>query len=150
MNVISNLRDNLILPDLAATSKKEVLTELAAAVSSEYPELETTELYTILRERENLGSTGIGEGVAIPHGKIRGLDRITVCFGRSVRGVPFEAQDGKPAHLFFLLLAPEDAAASYLSCLAELSRFLKNPGTRNRLLKAADKKELAEIFAEAA
>lgn len=148
MSVISELNDKMILPNLTATTKKEVLMELAEAVHAEWQNLDTKTLYTVLRERESLGSTGIGDGIAIPHGKVNGLSKITICFGRSVKGVPFDALDGKPAHLFFLLLAPEDAAASYLSSLAELSRFLKNPQTRTRLMLATEKQELAAIFSE--
>ena len=149
MSLISELNDKMILPNLNATNKKEVLLELADAVHAKLQNLDTQALYGILRERESLGSTGIGDGIAIPHGKIKGLSQITICFGRSIRGVPFDALDGKPAHLFFLLLAPEDAAASYLSSLAELSRFLKNPQIRTRLMLATDKQELAAIFTEA-
>lgn len=149
MSLISELSDKMILPDLAATSKKEVLMELAQVLQAECPDLRTENLYTVLKERENLGSTGIGDGIAIPHGKIKGLPRITICFGRSIRGVPFDAMDGKPAHLFFLLLAPESAAAPYLSSLAELSRFLKNSQIREKLMHAQSKQELSEIFATA-
>ncbi|MGV1100890.1 PTS sugar transporter subunit IIA [Thiovibrio sp. JS02] len=149
MGLIKEIRSSLILPELAATGKKEVLQELAAAIRMVYPALETAALYAALLEREELGSTGIGEGIAIPHGKIRGLDDIVICFGRSLRGIAFDALDGKPTHLFFLLVAPEDAAARYLSSLAELSRFLKNMPIRSRLLQAAGKEELLAIFTEA-
>lgn len=149
MSLISELSAKMILPDLAATNKKEALMELAKAVQNEHPDLKTEALYTILRERESLGSTGIGEGIAIPHGKIKDLPKITICFGRSIKGVPFDSMDGKPAHLFFLLLAPESAASHYLSSLAELSRFLKNPHTREQLMQAKDKQELSELFTEA-
>lgn len=149
MSLISELSDKMILPELAATSKKEVLMELAQALQAECPDILTENLYTILKERESLGSTGIGDGIAIPHGKIKGLPRVTICFGRSIKGVPFDTMDGKPAHLFFLLLAPESAAAPYLSSLAELSRFLKNPQTREKLMHAQSKEELAAIFSKA-
>jgi len=149
MSVINDINPNMVLPNLNAAAKKEVLMELAAAVHAEIEDLDANEIYKVLREREGLGSTGIGDGIAIPHGKLKGLSAITICFGRSVRGVPYDSMDGKPAHLFFLLLAPENAAASYLSSLAELSRFLKNPHNRSRLMLAADKEELVAIFAEA-
>ncbi len=149
MSVISDINPNMILPNLSAAAKKEVLLELAEAVHTEMPDLDTKDIFKVLRERESLGSTGIGDGIAIPHGKLKRLSKITICFGRSVRGVPFDSMDGKPAHLFFLLLAPEEAAASYLSSLAELSRFLKNPQNRSRLMLASDKEEIEAIFAEA-
>ena len=149
MGIISRITPGLVLPALAATSKKEALRELAGAVHHEQPQLDAEMLYAILLERENLGTTGIGDGIAIPHGKITGLAEITICFGRSRQGIAFEALDGKPTHLFFLLLAPEEAAAPYLSSLAEISRFLKNPATRERLLHAGNIAELLAIFAEA-
>ena len=149
MGIINQIQPAMILPAMRAVSKKEALRELAAAAHAARPELDTETLYVVLQEREALGSTGIGEGIAIPHGKIKGLPGITVCFGRSKQGIPFEALDGKPAHLFFLLLAPAEVAASYLSCLAELSRFLKNPQNRNRLLQAEGSEELLAILAEA-
>jgi PTS system nitrogen regulatory IIA component len=102
-----------------------------------------------LLEREELGSTGIGDGIAIPHGKLPAIKKIIVCFGRSVNGVAFDAVDNRPTHLFFLLIAPEAAAAPYLSSLAELSRFLKNSQTRSRLLLAEDTDEILAIFSEA-
>lgn len=145
---MQKIRLSLILPDLAATSKKETLLELAAAVREEYPALSATDLRDILLEREALGSTGIDEGIAIPHGKIGGIGEIILCFGRSRRGIAFDAPDGKPTHLFFLLVAPADAAAQYLSSLARLSRFLKTPHIRSRLLLAENKEELAAILAE--
>lgn len=146
MSVIRQISEKTILPELQATTKKEALTELSEAVHALYPELAAPALYETLRNRETLGSTGIGDGIAIPHGKIDGLDAIIILFGRSIRGVPFDAQDGKSVHLFFLLLAPSASAASYLSSLAEVSRFLKNPQTRDRLLHAASSHDLAEIF----
>jgi PTS system nitrogen regulatory IIA component len=149
MGLIKQIKASLVLPELAATSKKEVLHELAEAVQSQYSNLDTQTVFNILQEREALGSTGIGDGIAIPHGKVKNLREITICFGRSRKGLPFDALDGKPTHLFFLLLAPEDAAAPYLSCLAELSRFLKNPEVRERLLHAETRQELLNVFTEA-
>lgn len=147
--LFNDLEDGRILPNLTAATKTEALLELAEAVHNSCPEIATDTLYEALREREALGSTGIGEGIAIPHGKIKGLERIVLCFGRSAKGVPFDALDSKPTHLFFLLLAPVHSAAAYLSCLARLSRFLKNITIRTRLMNASDKLEIAEILAEA-
>ena len=149
MGIINQIKRALVLPALTASSKKEVLRELAGAVHHEQPQLDAETLYATLLDRENLGTTGIGDGIAIPHGKIKGLPAITICFGRSRQGIAFDALDSKPTHLFFLLLAPEEVAAPYLSCLAELSRFLKNPAIRDRLLNAEDTEELLAIFSEA-
>ena len=146
LNLIGKER---ILPDLSASSKKEALQELATALNPEYTKDTIQKIYTVLTERESLGSTGIGEGIALPHGKIKDLDRIEICFGRSLKGVSFESVDGKPAHLFFLMLAPENAAGPYLKTLARLSRFLKKEKNRSKLLNASGVDGIAKILATA-
>lgn len=135
---VSDLIDKeSVVLSLNATSKGEVLEELARAVSRTSDKLETSRLVEALRERERLGSTGIGEGVAIPHGKVRGLDRMAVSFGRSREGVDFASMDNKPAHLFFLLVAPENSAGIHLRVLAKLARALKQESFRTKLMEAA-------------
>lgn len=136
----------MIFADLAAASKKEVIMELAERVQDKLPNLQAEQIYALLMARESLGSTGIGEGIAIPHGKVKDMTEIIVCFGRSLKGVPFDAMDNKPAHLFFLLLAPEESTTSYLKGLAELSRCLKNPATHEKLMQARNQEELAVIL----
>ena len=89
--------------------------------------LDRQEVIRVLQERERLGSTGIGEGVAIPHGKLKDLKRLLISFGRSRSGVDFDSMDGKPAHLFFLLVAPEESVGVHLKTLARISKLLKNP-----------------------
>jgi PTS system nitrogen regulatory IIA component len=148
--VLEQLVEDRIVPALAAGSKREALQELAGAASAGIPELRREKVLQVLLERENLGSTGIGEGIAIPHGKLKELGGIVICFGRSRAGIPFDAVDSKPVHLFFVLLAPESAAREYLHTLAQLSRFLKNPSVRARLLQAESQEELRAIFREAA
>jgi PTS system nitrogen regulatory IIA component len=100
-------------------------------------------LLTVLREREALQSTGIGEGVAIPHGKVKGLDRLVATFARSTGGVDFESIDGQPTQLFFLLVVPEQSGGQHLKALARISRFFRDASFRARLLGATD---LDEIF----
>ena len=102
----------------------------------------------VLLEREKLGSTGIGDGIAIPHGKLAGLDEMVVAFGRSREGIDFEAMDGKPVHLFFLLMAPENSAGQHLKALAKISRMLKDAGFRKNLLEAKTHDDLVRIIAE--
>jgi PTS system nitrogen regulatory IIA component len=97
-------------------------------------------------ERERLGSTGIGGGIAIPHGKLGALKSLLMAFGRSRKGVEFDAMDGKPTHLFFLLLAPEDSTGAHLKMLARISRSLKNSVFRERLMTAADGRELYMVI----
>jgi PTS system nitrogen regulatory IIA component len=99
-------------------------------------------------EREKLGSTGIGSGVAIPHGKIANLDHIVAAFGRSKAGIDFDSQDGEPTYLFFVLVAPENTAGLHLKALAKLSRLLKDSNFRDRLMKVPDAKAIYQIISE--
>lgn len=144
--MIQTLTEERIAPSLQATSKKGVLQELAELFYTASRVASADELYGILQEREDIGSTGIGEGIAIPHGKVAGLNEIVIFFGRSKEGVNFEATDNKPVHLFFLLLAPVNSARPYLNTLAALARFLKSPSTRTRLLQAADTAEILSVL----
>jgi PTS system nitrogen regulatory IIA component len=102
----------------------------------------------VLLDREKLGSTGIGDGIAIPHGKIKDLGGVVASFGRSPEGVDFESLDQKPAHLFFLLVAPENSAGVHLKALARISRLLKHPSFRKRLMEAENEEELFQIISE--
>jgi PTS system nitrogen regulatory IIA component len=129
--------------DLAATAKDDLLAELADALSAAEPALDRDGLLTVLREREALQSTGIGEGVAIPHGKVEGLDRLVATFARSTRGVNFESIDGQPTQLFFLLVVPEQSGGQHLKALARISRFFRDASFRERLIAAPD---LDQIF----
>lgn len=133
-----------IIPDLSAETKEDVLNELAGKVAEQHPGLDREVLLRILLERERLGSTGIGDGIAIPHGKLKQLDKPRMAFGRSLQGVDFNALDGRRVHLFFLLIAPEDAVGVHLKMLARISRILKDPDVRKGLLAAPD---AAAIFA---
>ena len=147
--MIHTLTEQKIAPYLVATNKKDVLRELVALMSSSVKDTNQEELYKILQERESIGSTGLGEGIAIPHGKLGTIHQIEICFGRSIEGVPFDAIDGKPVHFFFLLLAPSQSAGPYLHTLATLSRFLKSPRIRASLLQAASVREILNIFSTA-
>lgn len=135
-----------IITDLQASSKQDALTKLAEVLVRKNKALDTQAILSILLEREKMGSTGIGNGVAIPHGKLKGLDHVIISFGRSISGVPFDSVDGKPAHLLFLLLAPEESAGLYLRILAKLSRLLKNPLSREKLLEAHSAQEITGII----
>jgi PTS system nitrogen regulatory IIA component len=129
--------------DLKATTKDELLSEMASALAAAEPTLEAGQLLTVLREREALQSTGIGEGVAIPHGKLDGLDRLVAAFARSKGGVDFDSIDGKPTQLLFLLVVPEQSGGQHLKALARISRFFRDASFREKLLGAT---ELEEIF----
>jgi nitrogen PTS system EIIA component len=102
----------------------------------------------ILLERESLGSTGIGEGMAIPHGRSKEVKKILASFGRSLPGLDFQSLDGKPTHLFFLLIAPENSAGIHLKALAQISRLMKDQAFRKRLMEANSPDEVYSIFSE--
>jgi len=138
-----------VVDGLRAETKEGVLRELSEAVCRRLPALSPARLTAILMDREGLGSTGIGEGVAIPHGKIPGIDRLVAVFGRSPAGVQFASLDGKPARLFFLILAPENSAGMHLKALARISRLLKDQRFRARLLSAEGAEGLSQVLREA-
>jgi PTS system nitrogen regulatory IIA component len=137
-----------IVAELQGASKDEVLAELTDALLSTNPRLNRAEVLGVLQERERLGSTGIGDGVAIPHGKLKNLKEQLIAFGLSRKGVEFEAMDGKPARLFFLLIAPEDAAGIHLKTLARISKLLKGSQLRERLRDATDRHQIHRIICE--
>ncbi len=137
-----------IVAELEGTGKEEVLAELTASLVAANPSLNRKEVLRVLLERERLGSTGIGDGVAIPHGKLNNLDQQLMAFGLSRKGVDFDAMDGKPARLFFLLIAPEDAVGIHLKTLARISKLLKSATVRERLQQAADGRQIYHIITE--
>lgn len=128
----------LVLPELAASGKKEVLREMAQALSARHPHLDADAALAVLMDREALGTTGIGDGVAIPHGKLPQLENIIVLVGRSKQGVEFEALDFKPCRIFFLVLAPEQMTGIHLRILAHISRLIKDESFRQEFFEAAD------------
>jgi nitrogen PTS system EIIA component len=131
---------------LSAKSKNEVLAELVNTIIRGGLKLDSSYIIDILKQRESLGSTGIGDGVAIPHGKISDLNDIVVAFGRSEEGIPYNSIDSKPVHLFFLLLAPENSAGQHLKILAKISKMLKEVNFRKKLLKAGSQSDLYKII----
>ena len=146
MKITDYLTSELVVAELAVSSKDEALQQLAEHVAAVSPELESAGVLAVLKEREALGSTGIGGGIAIPHGKTSGLKEVVVLFARSSPGVEFSAVDGKPVHLIFLLLAPVGAAGTHLKILARISRMLKQPEFCDKLLAASDAGELYDLI----
>ena len=141
-----NLEEESILLDMQARYKEGALRELADVLHGQFPLLEAEAYCNILREREQIGSTGVGNGIALPHGKLAGLDRIRCGFGRSINGIGFEAVDNQPVHFFFVMLAPLDIAHQYLHTLAGASRLLKQPEIRKKLRQADTAAEIVNIF----
>ena len=142
MKITNILRVESIIPELKSQDKNGVIRELAEAVTRSEASLASDRLYEVLLEREKLGSTGIGSGVAIPHGKVPNLERIVAAFGRSSPGIDFDSQDGEPAHLFFVLVAPENTAGLHLKALAKLSRLLKDAQFRQKLLDVSTAEDI--------
>ena len=148
MKIVDYLDESLIISDLACSDKNTVLRKFADCVSQQFPEIPADEVFTILKEREDLGSTGIGGGIAIPHGKTKKIDTLIAAFARSHEGISFDAIDDQPVKLFFLLLAPEDSAGLHLKALAKISRMLKDPKFREQLTDAKDATELFQAIRE--
>ena len=145
MKITEILKKGFILEELKAKSKREVLVELAGAFAKGKLEFDSDAMLHVLLEREKLG---IGDGIAIPHGKLAGLEEMIAAFGRSREGVDFEAMDGKPVHLFFLLMAPENSVGQHLKALAKISRMIKDEAFRKKLLAAKECDELFQVLAE--
>ena len=148
MKIADILSPEMVIADLKGTTKPDVLNELAKALAAKHTEIKLADLTAVLAERERLGSTAIGDGIAIPHGKLRGVLKIIGAFGRHPAGVDFDSLDGGPSQLFFVLVAPEDSASLHLKALARVSRLLKEASFRSRLLAARDSSELYSLIEE--
>jgi len=137
-----------VIPTLASRDKNAALEEMAEGLVSYHRQLDKQKVLAVLLDREKISTTAIGEGVAIPHGKLPGVDRVIGMFARSPEGVDFASLDGGPTHLFFVLIAPENAAADHLKALARISRLLKDEAFRSRLMEGQTGQELFNIIAE--
>jgi PTS system nitrogen regulatory IIA component len=148
MRIAEFLREELVFPELLATDKLGVLTELCTGLSRIHVGLDAKKLTDTLLEREKLGSTGIGEGVAIPHGKLAGLPGLVGAFARKKGGVDFQSIDGKPTYLFFVLFAPENSAGVHLKALARISRLFRQPQLRKSILDAPSAQAIYRLISE--
>jgi PTS system nitrogen regulatory IIA component len=147
MKIQDVLKRETIVDDLKSQTKKGILEELVvpvARIAGVNPE----ELVRVLMERERLGSTGIGGGIGIPHGKLKDLDSLVLGFGFSRNGVDFESIDGQPTHIFFILVTPENSTGLHLKLLARISRILKNDPFKERLMNAVDGDDIFNIITE--
>lgn len=145
MKIVEFLRPDAIVASLSGPTGPAVLAELCRPLAAAQ-KVDAAKLLDTLLEREKLGSTGIGEGVAIPHGKVPNLPGLMASFGRSVPGVDYRAIDGKPTHLFFALFAPENSAGAHLKALARISRIFKTPAFREAILKAPSAEEIYRLI----
>ena len=148
MRVIDILAEDLVIPQLQSTNKTDVLRELAQHLATQRSDIDAEHLVTVLLDRERLGTTAIGEGIAIPHGKLPGLKGVVAVFGRSQQGIDCYSLDGLPTKLFFLLVAPEESAGVHLKALARVSRLLKDKAFRDRLLQGTTRTTLYQVICE--
>lgn len=145
MRITEFLYPSDIIGDLAGTTARDILEELCRPVASTSP-VSAEVLLESLLAREQQGSTGIGEGVAIPHSRVPGLPALRASFGRSRAGIDFQAVDSRPTHLFFALFAPAGGPGLHLHALSRLSRLLKDPSVREALMRACDAAGIYEII----
>ena len=136
-----------VIASLKAKTKKQALSDLAAKAAG-VTNFEARTIFETLLQRERLGSTGVGRGIAIPHGKLPGLTRIVCLFAKLDEPIPFEAMDDEPVDLIFLLLAPEQAGADHLKALARISRLLRDPMAIEKLRASRDRAALYAVLTE--
>jgi PTS system nitrogen regulatory IIA component len=151
MKIVDFVGPELIVPQLQAREKSAVIRELAdhlAAHVTGPQRIDREQLAKVLLERERLASTAIGEGVAIPHGKLDAVGKLVACVGRATEGVDFDSMDGRPTHLFFVLVAPENSTGVHLKALARISRLFKDPEFRTRLMQAKDAQEIFKVISD--
>jgi len=145
MRILEVLQKDAIIADLKSQDKKGALEELvepAARISG----VKQEELVRILLDRERLGSTGIGSGIGIPHGKFKGIDSLVLVFGLSRKGLDFDSIDNRPTHIFFMLITPENSTGLHLKILARISSLLKDNRFKNDLINAADRDEIYSVI----
>ena len=145
MNVADIISKNAVLDNVQVSNKRELIQSLAEKMAS-LCGLDERTIFDAVWERENLGSTGYGEGVAFPHARIEGLSKVCVMFARLDDAVDFDAIDGKKVDLVFLLVSPENSGADHLTALASLSRILKTEGSCEKLRKARSVDELYAVL----
>ncbi len=146
MRILDFLSEDSIEVGLKASGKRQVLEELIEVLARQGKVTDKKKVLEVLLEREELGSTGIGQGIAIPHGKSDAVRSLCAVFGLSRQGVPFEALDGEPVHLFFMLVAPEGSAGAHLKALARISGLLKDKYFRKALMSAQARDEIVKVI----
>ena len=145
MRISELLKKDSIISHLASRDKKGAIDELSRAAANATPATDQ-QIASVLMEREQLGSTGIGGGIAIPHGKLENAEDITIGFALSPEGVEYDSLDNKPVHIFFLLLTPENSTGGHLKVLAQISKLLKMDSFKKQLMGAGSVDEIYEII----
>src|SRR6476659_5530361 len=148
MRVIDLLAPDCIIATLQAKTKPAVLSELSAHLAKVVPGVEAEALRKVLEERELLASTAIGDGIAIPHGKLDSVGHLVGALGRAADGIEFESIDGKPTHLVFMLVAPASSTGVHLKALARLSRLFRDGEFRKRLLAAPSREAMFQVISD--
>jgi len=146
MQIKDFLDKKSIKPELKSRTKEEVLEELIELLDKTGKVSNREEFLKVIREREELGSTGIGYNIAIPHARSSGIKSLIGAFGVSKKGIDFDALDREPVHLFFMLAAPQNAGGDYLKALAIISRFLKRRRVRQALMEAKTVEDIQQII----
>lgn len=147
MKISQLLHKNSIISNLKSTDKKGIIEELAISIA-QTTKADSKDIAAVLLEREQLGSTGIGGGIAIPHGKLNSIHSITIGFGLSKEGVEYDSLDNKPVHIFFLLLTPENSTGGHLKVLAQISKLLKMDHFKDSLRQAESVDDIFDIIKE--
>jgi len=148
MKLLDFLKEEWVIPELRGADKPSVLKELSEVLMKPCGATSSEELIQVLLEREKLGSTGIGEGVAIPHGRLKRLKHFFISFGRSTHGMDFDSIDQKPCQLFFMVMAPENSAVENLNLLGRIARLLKDPSFKKKLMGAKNQKEIFQVISD--
>lgn len=148
MKIMDFLNEKAVSANLKAQDKAGVIRELVEMLSKAGAIKDKEELINALLSREALGSTGIGQGIGIPHSKSNKVKELVAAFGLSRKGVNFESLDGEPVYIFFLLVAPEESAGPHLKALARISRLLKDKYFRDILREAKDEKDIIRIITD--
>ncbi|MBC8340779.1 MAG: PTS sugar transporter subunit IIA [Proteobacteria bacterium] len=148
MKIMDILVKDAVVLSLKAKDKNGILEEMSRSLAAAEPSVAADELLSVLIDREELQSTGIGEGVAIPHGKMAGLDRLMATFASSDDGVDFASIDGKPTQLYFMLVVPEHSGGQHLKALARISRFFRDPSFRGKLMDATSTEAIFRAIEE--
>jgi len=148
MKLLDYLREEWVVSELKGSDKVSILNELSEVLAKPCGATSPRELVEVLLEREKLESTGIGDGVAIPHGRLKRLKQFFISFGRSSRGVNFDSIDQKPCQIFFMVMAPENSAVENLNLLGRIAKLLKDSSFKKRLLGAKTQREIFQIISE--
>jgi len=148
MKVFELLEERFILTDFKSDDKKDIINELIDLHKEDIKVNDLEKVRTAIHEREKEMSTGIGKGFAIPHGKTNAVNDVIVSFGKTTRGIDYEALDGNPVHLVFLLVGKVDLVSKYIKLLSRISRVMNKDDFREKLLNAITKNEIINIFKE--